>query len=348
MNSESHPNWPETAALLTALPPDNQAGGGGAYVDLHLVENWGIAPIALTAALKPNEPLATSIQSLSRIPLQISQSKWLMVQVAMRIVFRGEPYPVAKLRHFSRPWREACVHLKDLGLPVVASSLPSLILAREAGVPLLAYVAHNCEWKIAKSHPSRLIRMFWRRTLRWERRLIGNTPVWAVSRVDARALAAVIEGPTHSLNFVGRDFTKAHARPKKKSDLLTIGYIGSYSWAPNARDVATILNHVIPKLAAEGVRAELLLAGRNTDAVVHPSATVLGEINDVTSFYDSIDVVVVPRPATATGVSVKVLEALAHGIPVVTTTSVVDAIGTSPQMYACKDMTEIVHTLRLL
>lgn len=346
MSPSPHP-WPDDAYLLTALAPDNQSGGGGAFVDQRLMEQWGLTAIALTTATSPSAIVASRHRSLTEIPLQVSGDPKLRGLVAARMLLRREPYPVAKLRHFAKQWDVASAALVEEGRSVVASSFPSLILARAAGVPVVGYVAHNCEWKIAEQHPSRLIRREWRRILELEKRLIGDAHVWAVAETDASELAQRLGRPVRTVQLL-RLGNEADVRPlpaPRSMEKLIIGYIGSYSWAPNARDIDELIERILPALRARGIDAELRLAGRGTEAIDVPGVRSLGEVDDVADFYAEIDVTVVPRPPTSTGVSIKIVEALEHGVPVVTTLAAAAAVGASPLMLTCSGSADIEDRL---
>jgi glycosyltransferase involved in cell wall biosynthesis len=63
----------------------------------------------------------------------------------------------------------------------------------------------------------------------------------------------------------------------------------------------------------------LLVAGRGSESFDSPANGIvgLGKLEELATFYASIDAVVIPRSGETTGVSVKLLEALAHGVPAI-------------------------------
>ena len=98
-----------------------------------------------------------------------------------------------------------------------------------------------------------------------------------------------------------------------------VGLIASASLS-NIEALHFLLQRIMPRLKARGAR--LLVAGtigRYAKPLMTPEdGAVLGWIEDVSSFYEQVEVVLVPL-LTGTGVSVKTMEAAAHGAAIVTT-----------------------------
>jgi glycosyltransferase involved in cell wall biosynthesis len=117
-------------------------------------------------------------------------------------------------------------------------------------------------------------------------------------------------------------------RPQDQADIKAadhprpyqIGLIASAALS-NIEGLHFLANRIMPTLRQHGIR--LLVAGtigRYAKPLVPPeSGTVLGWIDDVATFYDQVEVILVPL-LTGTGVSVKAMEAAAHGAAIVTTT----------------------------
>ena len=98
-----------------------------------------------------------------------------------------------------------------------------------------------------------------------------------------------------------------------------VGLIASASLS-NIEALHFLMQRIMPRLRARGVR--LLVAGtigRYAKLVMTPEdGAVLGWIEEVSTFYEQVEVVLVPL-LTGTGVSVKTMEAAAHGAAIVTT-----------------------------
>ncbi len=98
-----------------------------------------------------------------------------------------------------------------------------------------------------------------------------------------------------------------------------VGLIASASLS-NIEALNFLLQRIMPRLKASGVR--LLVAGTigryAKPLMTAEDGAVLGWIEQVSAFYDQVEVVLVPL-LTGTGVSVKTMEAAAHGAAIVTT-----------------------------
>ncbi|MEY2568028.1 MAG: polysaccharide biosynthesis protein PslH [Actinomycetota bacterium] len=109
----------------------------------------------------------------------------------------------------------------------------------------------------------------------------------------------------------------AIATGPKRWDLV---FVGNLSYGPNVDAVTWLCREVMPLLPD----ARVVLVGRDPDAAVTALAEpgrvdVTGTVDDVTPYYAASKVAVVPL-RTGGGTSVKLIEAMAAGLPVVTTT----------------------------
>ena len=112
----------------------------------------------------------------------------------------------------------------------------------------------------------------------------------------------------------------APSDPAMRPRPYQVGLIGSAALS-NIEGLHFLMAKIMPTLRQRGVR--LLVAGtlgRFAKQFMTPEdGAVLGWIDDVSTFYDQVDVVLVPL-LTGTGVSIKTIEAAAHGAAIVTTT----------------------------
>jgi len=103
--------------------------------------------------------------------------------------------------------------------------------------------------------------------------------------------------------------------------------IADWSWPPNHRALKRLLA-AWPTVTDAVPGARLLLAGRHLERArvgATPGVEVLGEVGASGDVLARAAVVAFPCPATS-GPKVKVLEALAHGVPVVTTAAGVEGL----------------------
>src|SRR5205814_9290919 len=116
---------------------------------------------------------------------------------------------------------------------------------------------------------------------------------------------------------------------ERKVDAPRLCYAGKLSWEPNRRGVDWFCREVWPLLRSRLPDATLEIAGVGlpTDAdgtQIRPPAwraagiTMLGFVSDMPSLYARSGMMIAPLFG-AFGISIKLLEAFRHGIPVVTT-----------------------------
>jgi glycosyltransferase involved in cell wall biosynthesis len=101
------------------------------------------------------------------------------------------------------------------------------------------------------------------------------------------------------------------------------GIIGSGDWPPTANAVARLAHRVWPLVRREVRDARLVIAGRGTERLAVPDAEergldFVGEVPSAASFMEQLSMLLYPVER-GSGMKVKVLEALACGVPVVTT-----------------------------
>jgi glycosyltransferase involved in cell wall biosynthesis len=132
--------------------------------------------------------------------------------------------------------------------------------------------------------------------------------------------------------------TVAAAPPRRRSNrrrrVRTIIFVGTMGYAPNADGIAWFATRVWPRLRREvPFPVRLMIVGADPPATVarfdaRCDMMVTGEVGDVGPFYDAADLVIVPLRAGG-GTRIKLLEAAARGVPVVSTRF--GAMGTSLQ-----------------
>ena len=108
-------------------------------------------------------------------------------------------------------------------------------------------------------------------------------------------------------------------------------FVGTLDYFPNADAAAFLCKEIVPRLRASLDRPlRVRVVGAQPTRALRTLARgadveIAGFVTDVTDAYRDADVVVVPLRVGG-GTRIKVLEAFAHGRPVVTTTAGVDGI----------------------
>jgi glycosyltransferase involved in cell wall biosynthesis len=194
-------------------------------------------------------------------------------------------------------------------------------------------VAHNVEsliWQRLHETEVNPVRRWyvghqWRKYERCESRMLnGASQVVSVSEEDASLMhnrfgvrhAAVIE------NGVDVEFFSATQR--NHVDPRRILFVGSLDWRPNLDCVNILLDQILPAVTRAEPRARLSVVGRNPPESLrrridaHPNAELHADVPDVRPYLANAAMLAVPLRIGG-GSRLKILEAMAAGVPVVST-----------------------------
>lgn len=119
---------------------------------------------------------------------------------------------------------------------------------------------------------------------------------------------------------------KAHREPDMVTDrysICSLYHLGAMDWMPNQESITWLLDDVWPVVHREVPQAHLYLAGRKMPETLMQRAiegvTIVGEVSDARQFIADKQINVVPL-LSGSGIRVKIIEAMAAGKAVVTTT----------------------------
>ncbi|MDO9188014.1 MAG: glycosyltransferase family 4 protein [Bacteroidia bacterium] len=102
----------------------------------------------------------------------------------------------------------------------------------------------------------------------------------------------------------------------------SVFHIGAMDWQPNIEGLDWFLNNVWDKLNAKHPQLKLYLAGRNMSADLKrsnkPNVIIVGEVENAQEFIESKGLMIVPL-LSGSGMRVKIIEGLALGKTIVTT-----------------------------
>jgi glycosyltransferase involved in cell wall biosynthesis len=157
---------------------------------------------------------------------------------------------------------------------------------------------------------------------RFERRLVESVArVTAVSLEEARCFEPYAEG---RVDLVPNGVDCGAIRPRERApSSSTILFLGSLDYSANVEALAYLVDEVLPLLGDRELSLEVI--GSHPRAEVHAIAgrgrgrvEVVGEVADTTPYWQRARMLAVPLRVGG-GTRLKILEALARGVPVVTT-----------------------------
>lgn len=141
--------------------------------------------------------------------------------------------------------------------------------------------------------------------------------VQALARADADRLQAMLEQPVN----VRPPLVPVPATPVAPAGTRRrLLFLGDYQHHPNPEAAAFLAREVMPRVLDQVPDAELWLAGPRANdgvqALQKPGVRVLGYVDDLAATLAQVRCLVAPV-FSGSGVRIKVLTALAHGLPVV-------------------------------
>lgn len=212
---------------------------------------------------------------------------------------------------------------------VYCDHLSMVRYGRELGVPIL-YDAHNVEWQLVARHgatlrwPARAAAALEAGRVRREEREACNTSslVTTVSEVDAHALAALAPSARIRVIPIAIDVNRRPPLKRPVGDPIVL-FVGGLHWPPNASALDWLTGSVWPLVRREAPDAQLFCIGRATARQrarlqTVAGVTAVGAVDDIEAWFERARVLVVPL-LSGSGMRVKILDALARAVPVVST-----------------------------
>lgn len=237
--------------------------------------------------------------------------------------------------------RAATTQLADRRAPdIVVAALSVAEAAGDIDAPLLLD-DQNVEERLYRRllhheapGPRKLARFVdWGHVRAYERRWLGRADVvTACSTADAAAIGRYLAAGA-SVHVIANG-VEAGAREggfgRRDKDLMVM--IGGMSYAPNVDGACFLVKRVMPAVWAARPATRLQLVGKDPAAEVlalaGPRVEVTGRVASVSDYLERAALSIVPLRSGG-GTRLKILEAMAHGIPVVSTGVGAEGLGLS-------------------
>jgi polysaccharide biosynthesis protein PslH len=219
---------------------------------------------------------------------------------------------------------------------------PYLSIAKKLTEAKLFCRVHNIEYliwqRLAENETSFLkkkyLRLLTNRLKKYELAIIQKFDLLlTISSKEAHFFQSQELNRCYYLPF-GIDTNQHITKHQEIFSLLSCYHVGSMDWSPNVEGVQWLIKEVWPLVIKKKPNAKLFLAGKNMPLHItiqgNENIIVLGEVDDITNFSISKNIMLVPLLSGA-GIRVKVLEAMSFGKTIISTSIGVEGIGLQHQ-----------------
>jgi len=248
-------------------------------------------------------------------------------------LFSGKPYHTSRFYHpdfkklLERRLRENNYDLIVLEAPFMGVYLADIRALTHCQVVLRAHNVDHLIWQRIAAGTRPLLRKWYlqlqaKRLKKFELKLAAEVDALVpISPVDAAYFKEQGIQTRIFCSPMGIQLPKNTITEQNKC--RQIGFIGTLDWLPNLEGIRWFLDHCWPLVHAKSPKLQFHLAGRkipvDLQAIHSDGIVVFGEVPDASAFMSSLQLFVVPLHS-GSGLRIKLLEAMAMGLPIVSTT----------------------------
>ncbi len=295
-------------------------------IELHLL------PINTKKHFKPEKNIPISFKQKTNYQSVYKNADTRVVGAIINL-FSSQSYFVS--RFFFKEYEEQLIKkLKSISFDIVqlegvfmASYIPVIKKYSKAKIVLRS---HNVEHQIWERHlvlEKNLIKKTYlsiqnKRLKAFEINAFKNADaIVTITDEDKKTIASICSNkPIHTcLTGINLKSYKQVSNPKYPNTLF---HFASMDWMPNVEAVDWLINTVWNDVLKIKPDAKLVLAGRGMPERIKKLAskniTVIDDVKDSTEFYNTYDIMLVPL-WSGSGLRIKLVEGLAFGKPIITT-----------------------------
>lgn len=291
--------------------------------------------------LKALEPLLEELIVLPRRPLRHPLSLWLAAASPLPLLASVNGHAPALAQRFAQLLRQG--HWDAVQIEHSYGFEPFGAELARAGRPFII-TEHNVESELGAATYGKwpaalrgLARYDQFRARRWEREVLSRaTAIVAVTESDAQALSRIGGRPAHVVSN-GVD-TRGFAQVMPDASSRTVLFVGNYEYAPNVDAVEWALTEIWPRVWQQAPDARFRVCGHGLpDAwrqrFTDPRIEWLGYVPDLTEVQSRSAAFLAPLRHGG-GSKLKVLEAMAASLPLVSTNEGLSGLKATPGVHA--------------
>ena len=311
------------------------------FVLRHLARQHAVTLATFVRGSDSPQTLAHVQSLVSRLVTSpIKRSTWREALAIGRSALSGEPVLIARDRV---PEMIAQLHRLVAETPFDAIHADQLWMAPYALAasarnghtkPRLVLDQHNAvhliPGRLAESAPNPVLRFGWRREARQMARYEtaicrAFDRVVTVTDADREALGGLYpDGHRPPFTVIPICIDSVAIRPQPRPEAPGILFLAGMHWPPNADGARWFVERILPTICAGEPQARFLAVGRQPpESLLRPDRAgwieAPGYVNDPQPYWARSQVFVVPLRAGG-GMRVKILDAWAQGLPIVSTT----------------------------
>lgn len=158
--------------------------------------------------------------------------------------------------------------------------------------------------------------------------------LWFISTQDAEDYRRRFPQVSVPIRIRPPTYSCPRARDFERGGPLRVGFIGGLDFGPNRSSLEWILDHVCPLLEKENWKGRLQVAGRGAPLELREKMArfnfveALGFVPDLEKFWRGLSLTLVPH-LDGSGVRIKLLDAVARGVPVLANQAAVGRVADS-------------------